>query len=176
MTETKQVRNKTGDHQIQGSGPDFELHMAAPNHFSPKKQVEKKGSHWSLSRAFLSHSQQACGVWSQGSFATSEQKVIQPYFIQMTWSYTFPREFWFLKELRCEVETCSCMVMAWTHRPFHGKMRGNQESPKLQLLSMVLFLPAFLARGRTVRQVLNKELLKIPRTAKNNSELFLLTL
>lgn len=44
MTETKQVRNKTGDHQIQGSGPDFELHMAAPNHFSPKKQVEKKAA------------------------------------------------------------------------------------------------------------------------------------
>lgn len=44
MTETKQVRNKTGDHQIQGSGPDFELHMAAPNHFSPKKQLEKKAA------------------------------------------------------------------------------------------------------------------------------------
>lgn len=47
MTETVKmhmVRNKTGDHQIQGSGLDFELHRAAPKHFSPKKQLKKEAA------------------------------------------------------------------------------------------------------------------------------------
>lgn len=38
------VRNKTGDHQIHGSGLDLELQMAAPKHFSPKKQLKKEAA------------------------------------------------------------------------------------------------------------------------------------
>lgn len=60
------VRNKTGDHQIHGSGLDLELQMAAPKHFSPKKQLKKEAATdpcQELSQPFTANTgTAACGV------------------------------------------------------------------------------------------------------------------
>lgn len=51
-----------GDHQIHGSGPDFELQMAAPKHFSPKKKEAATDPCQNLSSAI--HSKHwDCSIW-----------------------------------------------------------------------------------------------------------------
>lgn len=156
------VRNKTGDHQIRGLA--WTLNSTGQHQSTlPLRNNWKKRQPLILVKSFpqpftANTGTAAWGLWrgsqpGQGSSATSEQKDSQPYFIQMTWSYKFPKAFRFLKELRHEVKACSCMVMALTQRPSHGKMRGTQQYPKLQLLLMVLapFCPWPLALCCSVR-------------------------
>lgn len=120
--------------------------MAAPKHFSPKKQLKKEAAtdpcqelfsaihskHWDCSMCAL--------MWfpaKSGALPPQSRRTASHIWL-MTWSYKFPKESCLLKELRCEVEVCSCKVMAFTHRPFRGNMRGTQQYPKFQLLLMVL--------------------------------------